>query len=110
MKKSLTLATALVFVSMPAFANKAEFFNKIDSNNDGYISREENAAHANSSFQKADTNNDGKLSRDEVTTHYGKMRQKHATRSGSQQAPRAESQHLPQNMDENIKDMKPASR
>ncbi len=73
MKKSVCALSALVLcAAAPAFAND-KWFEKIDTDGDGYISKAENAAYADAKFTKADTNGDGKLSREEKHA----MREKH---------------------------------
>lgn len=81
MKKLLMAATALCLVAAPAFANEKHdghmaetWFKKMDTNNDGYVSKEEHAAFADKMFSEADTNNDGKLTLEEVRAQ--KMKEK----------------------------------
>lgn len=68
--KPILLASALALAAGPAFAAKADNdpgFNKLDTNNDGYLSRTEAAKNPwlRKNFKAADTDGDGKLSRTE---------------------------------------------
>ncbi len=82
MKKALMMAVAATMFAMPAMANdkdmtpaekeakmekKADmWFDKIDSNGDGKISKEEHDAFGDSMFTKADANSDGNISKEEM--------------------------------------------
>lgn len=74
MKKILTITTmAAVLAAVPALANdgkmeaKADhYFEQMDTDNDGKISREEHDAFSDKMFTEADTNKDGAVSRDEM--------------------------------------------
>ena len=68
--KPILLASALALVACPVFAAKSDNdpgFNKLDKNNDGYLSRAEAAKNPflRKNFKAADTDGDGKLSRTE---------------------------------------------
>lgn len=53
-----------------------EFFKKIDTNNDGAISKEENATFAQARFNEQDANKDGKLTKEEIKAfHKSKFEQ-----------------------------------
>jgi len=86
MKKIMTLALIGAVAAMPAMANTGShmskkgdmWFNKMDTNGDGKISRAEHDAFGTRMFNEADANNDGMLSRDEI--HNDRM--KHAKEDG----------------------------
>ena len=68
--KTILIASALALAAIPAFAAKSSDdpgFNKLDKNNDGYLSRAEAAknSYLRKNFKAADTDGDGKLSRTE---------------------------------------------
>lgn len=68
--KPILLASAFALAAGPAFAAKTNDdpgFNKLDKNNDGYLSRTEAAKnpYLRKNFKAADTDGDGKLSRTE---------------------------------------------
>jgi Ca2+-binding EF-hand superfamily protein len=68
--KTIVVASALVLAAGPAFAEKTKDdpgFNKLDRNNDGWLSRSEAAknSHLRKNFKAADKDGDGKLSRSE---------------------------------------------
>lgn len=69
MKKVAITAVALTtaLFAGTAFANKdwEDKFDKIDTNKDGVISKQEFDAHNNEWFTKMDTNKDGSISKDE---------------------------------------------
>ena len=82
MKKLVLLSTMFALCAAPAFANmdsadhkamEEAMFTKMDTNGDGYISKEEHDAYAAKMFAEADTNGDGKISKDEM--HAYKMKQ-----------------------------------
>jgi len=52
---------------------RQEFFNKLDTNHDGVISRAEYQAWVDSRFAKLDTNGDGTVDADEVATSQAAM-------------------------------------
>jgi Ca2+-binding EF-hand superfamily protein len=68
--KPLLIVAALALAAGQAFAAKSNDdpgFNKLDRNNDGYLSRTEAArnSYLRKNFKAADTDGDGKLSRSE---------------------------------------------
>jgi Ca2+-binding EF-hand superfamily protein len=68
--KPLLIASALALAAGPAFAEKSKDdpgFNKLDRNNDGWLSRTEAAknSYLRKNFKAADKDGDGKLSRTE---------------------------------------------
>ena len=68
--KPLLIASALALATGPAFAEKSKDdpgFNKLDRNNDGWLSRTEAAknSYLRKNFKAADKDGDGKLSRTE---------------------------------------------
>ena len=71
--KPLLIASALALAAGPAFAEKSNDdpgFNKLDRNNDGWLSRTEAAknSYLRKNFKAADKDGDGKLSRTEYLT------------------------------------------
>ena len=71
--KPILIASALALVAGPAFAEKSKDdpgFNKLDRNNDGWLSRTEAAKnpYLRKNFKAADKDHDGKLSRTEYLT------------------------------------------
>jgi len=72
--KTLILSTILAAcIASPAMAKNVNgegpldyYFNTVDTNHDGVISKEEHDAFFDAKFQEADTNGDGVLSREEV--------------------------------------------
>lgn len=75
-KAPLLAATAIVMFAVPALANGPVvtkpttthhewFFDKLDTNHDGVISKQEWLNDASKKFDAADTNHDGKLSKTE---------------------------------------------
>lgn len=72
--KSALLAAAFVLPAMAASANeqhmekKADYwFNQMDANKDGTVTKSEHQAFATKMFTDADSNNDGNLSKPELT-------------------------------------------
>jgi Ca2+-binding EF-hand superfamily protein len=68
--KPLLIASALALAAGPAFAEKSNDdpgFNKLDRNNDGWLSRTEAVknSYLRKNFKAADKDHDGKLSRTE---------------------------------------------
>jgi Ca2+-binding EF-hand superfamily protein len=68
--KPILIASALALAAGPAFAEKSNDdpgFNKLDRNNDGWLSRTEAAknSYLRRNFKAADKDHDGKLSRTE---------------------------------------------
>ena len=68
--KPILIASALALAAGPAFAEKSNDdpgFNKLDRNNDGWLSRTEAAknSYLRKNFKAADKDHDGKLSRTE---------------------------------------------
>ena len=68
--KPILIASALALGAGPAFAAKSSDdpgFNKLDRNNDGYLSRSEaiRNSYLRKNFKAADKDSDGKLSRTE---------------------------------------------
>ena len=68
--KPILIASALALAAGPAFAEKAKDdpgFNKLDRNNDGWLSRSEamKNSYLRKNFKAADKDHDGKLSRTE---------------------------------------------
>jgi len=78
MKKTLTFAlvTGLAFGTTAAFAEGREhghgdmFFNKLDTNQDGKVTREELKADITTRFSAIDTNKDGKVTQDEASQYF----------------------------------------
>lgn len=76
MKNIISLVTAFsLCAAMPAMANMDKnmhgksadsWFNKMDTNGDGMISKAEHDAFGDRMFNEADTNNDGVISRQEM--------------------------------------------
>lgn len=77
MKKIMMLTGALMMASTgAAFANEEKmetkakwYFDKMDSNNDGMVSKAEQTAFGNQMFDKSDTNNDNMISLQETIAH-----------------------------------------
>ncbi|EGD10620.1 putative calcium-binding protein [Xanthomonas vesicatoria ATCC 35937] len=71
------LSTGAVFAATPPAAGDAPRPGKLDSNHDGVIDRSEAAADPKlaAQFDRLDTNKDGKLSRDERPRHRGPGRE-----------------------------------
>ena len=68
--KPILIASALALAAGPAFAEKSKDdpgFNKLDKNNDGWLSRSEamKNSYLRKNFKAADKDSDGKLSRTE---------------------------------------------
>ncbi len=68
--KPILIASALALAAGPAFAAKSDDdpgFNKLDKNNDGWLSRSEamKNSYLRKNFKAADKDGDGKLSRTE---------------------------------------------
>ena len=92
----LMAAAAAALMASPALANGpsvtpstakahhhwAGFFDKIDTNHDGKISKDEWLAHSSAMFDKIDANHDGSLTKDEFKAMHEKMRAKHANWHG----------------------------
>ena len=55
-------------------AKQAAAFKRLDTNNDGYISKDEFTARALKRFDEIDTNHDGKISPAEMNAYYDKKR------------------------------------
>lgn len=71
--KPILIASAIALAAGPAFAEKSNDdpgFNKLDRNNDGWLSRSEAAknSYLRKNFKAADKDHDGKLSRTEYLT------------------------------------------
>lgn len=54
---------------------RSEFMKKVDTDNDGMISKAEFMAASEQRFKEMDTNGDGKASKEEWVAHRDKMRQ-----------------------------------
>ena len=92
MKKTLTFAlvTGLAFGSTAAFAEGMHrghgdfLWNKLDTNQDGKITREEMNADVSTLFASVDANKDGKVTQDEASQFFAAKREeikaKHAAR------------------------------
>ena len=52
----------------------ARMFEKVDTNGDGAITREEQRAFSDKKFDEIDANKDGKVTRDESKAHHEKKR------------------------------------
>jgi hypothetical protein len=88
----LMAAAAAALMASPALANgpsatplspkmhhhRAGFFGKIDTNQDGKISRDEWTAHQAAVFDKIDADHDGSLTKAEFKAEHEKMKAKHA--------------------------------
>lgn len=78
MKKLLAIGLlSLGLITAPSLANaehgpdhgkgkKGSFFEKIDTNGDGVISKAEHDAHSAERFKKMDRNGDGQITKDEI--------------------------------------------
>lgn len=80
MKKSLALVgiSALLLAS-PVFAedgDHSKHFNKVDTNADGFVSKDEFMKRADDRFSKTDADKDGKLSKDERKAAWEHMKAK----------------------------------
>lgn len=149
MKKAILTATALTLACFtPALANSSKamsgsaknnaqnadmndnldgqgpghgkyFFNKMDTNGDGYISKAESEAFGEKMFSNADANNDGRISMQEMADAKKREREEwHATHPDAKRkyhtegkryhndAPMASSD-APADAGDNVKDMKP---
>ncbi len=93
-KKWIALGAAVMLMSASAaMANdstahaqaKADYyFDKIDTNHDGVISKDEHDKFSSDMFSKADTNNDGVISKDEMVAAKKKeMSEMHAAMKSS---------------------------
>jgi Ca2+-binding EF-hand superfamily protein len=89
----ITCTAATAFADDPQKKEQMvkHFFEKSDTNKDGFISAEENQACAKKMFDEGDTNDDGKISRDEMAAYHERT-MKEATNTVDK---------------DNIKDMKP---
>lgn len=68
-KLALIAGVAFVATTSAAMANEHRveaYFDRMDVNNDGMISKAEHDSFANAMFVEADTNSNGSLSKDEV--------------------------------------------
>lgn len=71
------LATSIIVASATAIAGHdhnhgkkhAKMFEKVDSNQDGMISKAESIAHAEKRFADMDANGDGNITKEEAKTH-----------------------------------------
>lgn len=82
----LTLTAAALVLSANAYAghggkchgmhgkHKDKMFTMIDTNNDGAITREEQAAFSDKKFNETDANGDGKVTKEEMKAHFEKKR------------------------------------
>lgn len=86
MKAQLTLAAlcAVLIFSAPALANEKSMtdmatmmFNKMDTNNDGKVTKAEHDAFGTKKFDDADTDNDDTLSLSEMQAHMVKEKSGH---------------------------------
>lgn len=101
MKRTLTLASMLALFAAPALAHDHDksmhgdkmhggkmeqkvdyYFNKIDTNNDGMITKAEHDAFGNRMFTEADTDKNGSLSREELEA--AKMQEKQQWKNNMQ--------------------------
>jgi len=93
MAADTTPAAAPATAAAPVKADHEGKFAKADTNNDGFISKEEfQAAHMERSakvFDMMDTNHDGKLSKDELKAGRQQMRQKMQERMAERQKEKA---------------------
>ena len=92
----LMTAAAVVLMVSPALANGPSvtpsptkmhhhwggFFDKIDTNHDGKISKDEWVAHESATFDKIDGNHDGALTKDEFKATHEKMKARHVNWHG----------------------------
>ncbi len=73
MKKYLAIAAIAVCASGPAMAdhdkNADHWFDKIDTDKNGVITKSEHTAFSENKFNKIDTNKDGTISREELRAH-----------------------------------------
>lgn len=92
MKNIILSAALFAAVAAPAFARdmsgKADgkakyYFNQIDTNKDGMVSKEEHTAFSDKMFMEADTNQDGNISMDEMRAAKQKEMEKHASMKGA---------------------------
>lgn len=68
MKKMMTVVALAMFVSLPSVASH---FEKMDKNQDGFISQDEAKGRIQKNFSELDTNGDGKLSPEELEAGKG---------------------------------------
>lgn len=88
--KLATLSLAAVMLTSPALANEGNmeekakhYFEKIDTNKDSKISKEEHDAFGNHMFTEADTDKDGSISLTELTTHKQKEKDESKSETGA---------------------------
>jgi Ca2+-binding EF-hand superfamily protein len=74
-----SLAFAATTPATPATGDRgAKMFEKMDSNSDGFVSKDEYLAKTEKRFEAMDTNKDGKISKDEFKAHHEAMKEKRA--------------------------------
>lgn len=86
MKKILMTGAALTFLAvMPAMADHhgGGKMMKVDSNQDGVISKSEFLAAQEERFAKIDANNDGEITKDEMKAQRDAMKEKRQERRDS---------------------------
>ena len=54
-----------------------KMFERVDSNNDGIISKSEHLSNAEQRFTEMDANGDGKVTQEEAKAHHKERREKH---------------------------------
>ncbi len=75
-----------LFASLPVAAEerdgkrKGGYFKKMDTDDNGSISRAEFVAHHTKRFEQIDSNSDGSLSKDEMKAHHKKRKQERQER------------------------------
>ena len=86
MKKMILTAAAVAMISGAALADGPDYYDKIDTNKDGVISKAESQAFNDKRFDELDTNKDGNISKDERQAHRAAMKEKFAARKAAKEA------------------------
>ena len=109
MKKFLIATTALVFAGTASIAiagdghhdgkkrhhHMEKMFEKIDTNGDGVITKEESLAFHDKKFAKMDADSDGKVTKDEVKAYHEAKRAEYKARHSSDSDVKTESEAAP---------------
>ena len=95
MRKSLIAVVSAMFIGGSAFSAMAgnhggdkhpegghhkhmdKMFDRMDSNSDGAVSKDEFISHAEKRFMKMDADNDGSVTKEEAKKHHEEKRAKH---------------------------------